>query len=460
MINTEKKKYGLTQHRKQQLMYLLFDLLAAVLVWVSFLIFRWVIYDERIFSVDTVLVPVFSFYRALLLYPIGCLIVYWLSGYYLRPFRHSLAQEFLLTFFSSLLITIVAFFLIVIDDPVENYQCYYVSFFVLWALQFSIPYLVRLSVSLTVRRLIKKGKYRFNVGVIGNKKSAAELSKVLTDKNVAVVISEDELDKFPQLQRDYELSEVVVAAHGSDEHLYSIISKVYPYHVEIYFPARVYDMLTGAARIQTLQGAPLVCITEHKMSDTGLSIKRACDIVVAAVSLLLLSPLFLLIAILIRCSSKGEVIYRQERIGLHGRPFEILKFRTMIADAEPNNPQLTRTDDPRVTRVGRWLRKYRIDELPQFWNVLRGDMSLVGPRPERQYYINQIVQQAPYYCLLYKIRPGLTSWGPIKVGYTDTIDKMIQRLNYDIVYMENMSLRLDIKILLYTIAVLVDGKGQ
>jgi lipopolysaccharide/colanic/teichoic acid biosynthesis glycosyltransferase len=128
--------------------------------------------------------------------------------------------------------------------------------------------------------------------------------------------------------------------------------------------------------------------------------------------------------------------------------------------AESEKPQLSLDNDPRVTNVGKFLRKYRLDELPQFWNILKGDMSIVGPRPERRYFINQIEEQAPYYCMIYKIRPGLTSWGPIRVGYTDTLEKMVSRLNYDIVYVENMSLGLDLKIMFYTLGVIFNGKGK
>ena len=197
------------------------------------------------------------------------------------------------------------------------------------------------------------------------------------------------------------------------------------------------------------------------MTDSELCIKRAFDVVASALGLIFLSPLFALIALQVKFSSRGPVMYSQERIGKFGLPFRIYKFRTMINNAESDGvPHLTLDDDPRITKIGHWLRKYRLDELPQLWNILRGDMSIVGPRPERPFFIEQIMKEAPYYCLLYKVRPGLTSWGPIRVGYTDTLEKMIERLNADIVYVENMSLLLDLKIMFFTIGVIIHGKGQ
>ena len=428
----------LNNHRKQQLIYIVVDAVSAVAIWLAFLLFRWLVYDGKLFGVDTVLIPAFSFYPPLFLYPLGCLVVYYLSGYYLRPMRKRYSKELAATAVTSLIIGLGAFFLIIIDDPVTNYHRYLVSLIVLVGLQFVGCYVPRLVVTYLSRR-----RY-------------PEIYRCFTIHSVA------EVEDFKRLHAMEPQDEVIIDLNGNtnERDIYTIISQVYPLNVEICVVPRLYDMLTGAASIQDVGDMPLVRITEHKMSDCGLCMKRACDVVMALMGMAVLSPVYLIVAILVKCSSKGPVIYQQERIGLHGKSFMILKFRTMTDHAEQGVPCLSSDNDPRITRLGHVLRKYRIDELPQMWNVLRGDMSIVGPRPERRFFINQIEQVAPYYCLIYRIRPGLTSWGPIKVGYTDTMDKMVRRLNYDIVYMENMSLLLDIKILFFTVGVILDGKGK
>lgn len=426
------------RRKKQQLLYILVDILSSLLVWGSFLIFRWLVYDGRVFSVDSVLIPMFNFYTPLIAYPIGCLIIYYLSGYYLRPLRKPYLRELRRTFISALIISFGAFFIFIIDDPVTQYERYITSLIVLFVLQFIGSYIPRL--------LVTYISHKFDHD----------------EPRVYTIHSMNEVEQFEQAHQLEPYDEVILdfKSKSKENDVYTLINRLYPCNVEISVVPSLYDMLTGAAMIDDVSDQPLIRISEHKMSDTGLCIKRAFDVVVSAMMLILLSPLYLILSLLVWYSSKGPVFYKQERIGLHGLPFNIIKFRTMCVHAEEATPQLSADDDPRITKVGKWMRKYRLDELPQFWNILRGEMSIVGPRPERRYFINQIEEKAPYYCMIYKIRPGLTSWGPIKVGYTDTLDKMIRRLNYDIVYIENMSIRLDIKIMFHTIGVIFNGKGK
>lgn len=426
------------RRKKQQLLYVFVDILSSLLIWSSFLIFRWLVYDGRVFSVDTVFIPMFNFYTPLIVYPIGCLVIYYLSGYYLRPLRKPYLRELRRTFVSALIISFGAFFIFIIDDPVTQYERYFTSLLVLFALQFLGSYIPRWLVTYISHKLDNDTPRTYTIHTM------------------------KEVEQFEQAHAVEPYDEVILdfKSKTKENDIYTLINRLYPRNVEISVVPSLYDMLTGAAMIDEVSDQPLIHITEHKMSDTELCIKRAFDIIVSAAMLVLLSPLYLILTLLVWYSSKGPVFYRQERIGLHGLPFEIIKFRTMCVHAETETPQLSADNDPRITKVGKWMRKYRLDELPQFWNILRGDMSIVGPRPERRYFINQIEEKAPYYCMIYKIRPGLTSWGPIKVGYTDTLDKMIRRLNYDIVYIENMSLTLDIKIMFHTIGVIFNGKGQ
>ncbi len=451
--------------RQQQIIYLLTDLISALVIWLAFLVFRWMVYEGRIFGIDEILIPAFNFYPPLFLYPMGCMLVYYASGYYLNPLKKRLSTEFITTFISAALISLFAFFIIIINDEVDSYQRYLYSFIVLFGLQWIISYIPRLTITLITHHRSQHGQLARRTIVVGNGSNMQQvINEISNNRREYILVAQVDNEQLYQLIDSGNLNaDTIILAYDDntpEATFYDTINKLYPLGVDICYTPRLFDVLTGTVRIDRLDASPIVNITDSHVRDYVLSIKRLFDIFASAISLLVLSPLLLCIAAVVGITSKGPVIYSQSRIGHYGRKFNIYKFRTMIDHAETDTPLLSSTDDPRITPVGKWLRRFRLDELPQFWNVLRGDMSIVGPRPEREYFVKQIMKQAPYYCLIYKLRPGLTSWGPIKVGYTDTIEKMIQRTNYDIIYMENLSLRLDIKIMLYTISVLIKGKGQ
>jgi exopolysaccharide biosynthesis polyprenyl glycosylphosphotransferase len=222
----------------------------------------------------------------------------------------------------------------------------------------------------------------------------------------------------------------------------------------------MYDILSGSVKMNAIYGAPLIEISPDLMPVWQQAAKRLIDIVASALFLFIFSPVFLAVAVIVKATSRGPIFFIQERIGLHGVPFNIFKFRSMFMGAENGTPMLSSDNDSRITPFGKFMRKVRLDEIPQFYNVLIGDMSLVGPRPERQFFIDQIMPIAPHYRHLHKVKPGITSWGQVKFGYAENVDEMVERLKYDIIYIENMSLALDIKILIYTVKTVLQRSGK
>lgn len=449
----------------------------AALAWFLFNLFR---YHHLVVFREVSTLGEFLCYPHVLLGQIGIpffwWVVYYFSGYYNFPVSRSRLNELWLTLISSFVGVIILFFVLIINETPFAYQLYYQFLVVLFGTHFGLTYLVRLSITTHFLNALKHGKVFQRVVLFGIGTRALSIAGQLQAVGYRVVgfvpVSDAEEQAVPDelLWRERSLVSERIQQQAVDElvvvteALDSIALSQFLYTLYIYKkPIKVWmdkqSVPFSKIRLQAVNGVPFATITENNFSPAEQNLKLFADRIVSAAMLLLLCPLYLYIAWRVKRDSPGPIIYKQERIGLHGRPFLIYKFRTMYVGSEEQGPMLSREDDKRITPFGSIMRKYRLDELPQFWNVLKGDMSLVGPRPERKYFIDQIVQKAPYYYLLHNVRPGITSLGMVKYGYAGTVDQMIARLEYDIVYYENMSLALDIAILVYTVKTVLTGKG-
>ena len=461
---------------KQAGKYILSDFISASVAWLLFNILRYEVFaiDEGADSLlDYLQYP--GVLGGQVVIPLFWLVLYYFSGYYNKPFGKSRLTELFSTFITVLIGTVFVFFALLLDDIPRSIDIYYKLFFGMFGLQFFITYIPRLLITQSGMRKIKNREWAMKVLIIGAGGKAVRIAHDLyrLGYDICGFVSEDErtpvkadrnqvlgtVEDIPVLMEKENVDEIVLVVESkNNKALLGILYSLYRYKRPIKVLADRFNMLSKI-QLRTIRGIPLVDVTDNNFSPAEQNIKLFLDKVCSVVALLLLSPLFAYIAWRVKKDSPGPVFFRQERIGYLGQPFWMYKFRTMYVNAEENGPSLSSEDDLRVTPFGRIMRKYRLDELPQFWNVLKGDMSLVGPRPERKYFIDEIVKTAPYYYLLHNVRPGITSLGMVKYGYAASVDKMVERMEYDILYYENMSLTLDLTILIYTVKTVITGKG-
>ena len=470
--------------KKRTITYVILDIFVSMFVWFCFFFYRK--YNELPnLSFEQVLMSVFNDYKlyiCLVGVPFGWVILYALGGTYTQVWRKSRLKECIDSFQYVSLGVIVLFFVFILDDKVDSYTDYIRLFLVLFLLQCGLTVFVRLSYLTSIKSKIRNKKIHFNTLIVGSPHTIIEQSRILFDPKktfgnnfVGYVSVEDNhssgnftqlvcLGKYtdiPSIIENYDIEEVIIT---HDPLAKKMIEKILPLvrdrNVLLKILPTTEDHILGTVKSTAVFNQPYIQIYLDSLPLWQKLCKRLMDIVVSFLCILIASPLYLFLAIGVKRSSSGKILFRQERIGKGEKPFKIIKFRSMYEDAEADGcPRLSSKNDERITPFGTFMRRTHLDEIPQFINVLKGDMSLVGPRPERRYYIDKIVERAPYYRLLLFEKPGITSWGQVSYGYAENIDEMIDRLQYDIMYVENMSLSMDIKILFYTVAVVFMGRG-
>ena len=461
--------------------YLVFDIIAVIISWTLFYSYRKLYIEPLKFGYNIPLEFTNKFYLALIFIPAFWITFYYITGQYSNIYRKSRLLELGKTLMTSIAGVTVIFFLLLLNDWIPDYRKYYDLYFTLLGLHFGFTYLFRLIITTRTIHRIHKRIIGFNTLVIGGNEKAVQLfedmmrqTRPAGNKIIGfLTVDESEsyqlekyvpnLGSYKNLQNvinNYQVEEIIIAIESSEHNLLiEILTLLENRTHTVWGIPDLFDILSNQAKSSIIFGSPLLKISNGLMPVWQENIKRLLDVVGSFLAITILSPVFIGLAIGIKLTSKGPIFYNQERVGKFGKIFTIHKMRTMFNNAETNGPLLSNSNDSRITPIGQFMRKTHLDEIPQFFNVIIGEMSLVGPRPERKFYIDQIAKVAPYVTHLQKVRPGITSWGQVKYGYASNVGEMVERLQYDMVYLKNISLYVDFKILIYTIMECVKGKG-
>ena len=458
------------------LVFLFFDWLSAASAWFCFNFFRKTYIENYHFELNYKLI-----YSTIIISVLWVLL-YAALGQYKNVYKKYRIKEVTQTISQSLLGIILIFFGLLLDDQINSYQDYYNLVLAIIILHTTLTFLPRIIITSNLVSKIHKGKIGFNTLIIGSrnkaketlleirglKKSSGYFFKGYISTNggpdMMTTTGLEKLGDYSDLKQvinSHQIEEVIIATEPKEhEKTNTIINDLADLNVKIKVIADMYNILTGSVKMSSIFGALLIAVNPEILSPWEKITKRIVDVILSTIAIILLSPIFILLSLIIKSGTKGPIIFKQERIGINGKPFMIYKFRSMFNEAEKDGPQLSSQHDPRITPIGKFMRKTRLDETPQFFNVILGDMALVGPRPERQFYIDKIIAEAPHYKHILKVKPGITSWGQVKFGYAENVEEMVARLKFDLLYVENMSLVLDLKILFYTAIIMIKGDGK
>jgi len=462
--------------RTQTLTLVALDLLSLVFAW-------WLYYFFRVKSGLIVYFSEPELWIPMLVICAYWIFIYFLFGLYRSWYNKSRLDEFVTIFKATTFGTALLFFLIFIDDqgvgsPVHTR----LLIAVYWSIMVVCVGTGRATLHTIQRRMLEAGIGVHNAIIVGINEKSRELFAMVSEHRalgyrVVGFVNPNGGDKridsshenvlgrlsdLGSILRDHQIKEVLVALESSEhDAVLRVIAACDGHDVGIKIVPDLYDIVSGQARTNQIYGFPLIDVMPELMPQWERATKRVLDICVSFLILAAGSPFLLLTALAIKLDSRGPVFYVQERVGREGKVFRMIKFRSMEHNAEAaSGPIWARRKDPRVTHVGKFLRKLRLDEIPQFINVLDGDMSLVGPRPERPFFVDKFSQEVPLYVRRLKVRPGITGWAQVKHKYDETVEDVRKKVQYDLFYIENMSIRMDLKILLHTIYVVLRGKGH